>query len=216
MTSDMRLRLLMGPLMLAVFGSSAQPASKLERKMDELVAKNYPYTHPALRAKLLRMRAVDQEVRDHSLAMPPEHLRAIGEEMERTGQRLTEELKEIVATYGWPTIDMAGLDGSRAAALVLIQSSDVDFQRTLLPRLERLAREDRILAADVALVVDKVLVADGKPQRYGTQFFVRNGKAVLQPVVDPAGLDRRRAKVLLPSMSEYRKRLAEMYQVPVE
>ncbi len=108
------------------------------------------------------------------------------------------------------------MEASRAAALILIHSPDHKFQRALLPKLQELADQNKILGTDVALLVDKLLVADGKPQRFGTQFHREGDKLVMYPVEDPENLEQRRAQYLLPPMKAYRKTLGETYQVKVQ
>lgn len=71
-------------------------------------------------------------------------------------------------------------------------------------------------ADDVALLTDRVLRAQGKPQRYGTQFKPgADGSMVLEPTEDEAGLDARRRAVGLPSMAVYKRMLGEAYHTPV-
>lgn len=58
---------------------------------------------------------------------------------------------------------------------------------------------------------DRVLVGEGKPQRFGTQFApARDGVLAPQPVEAPEGLDARRAAVGLKPMAEYAQDLARM------
>ena len=86
----------------------------------------------------------------------------------------------------------------------------------MLPQLFKLVDDDQITGTEVALVADKILVADGKPQRFGTQFNEKDGKLVILPVEDPDHLVERRQKYLLPPMAAYKKELAETYHMPVK
>jgi len=65
--------------------------------------------------------------------------------------------------------------------------------------------------AAVAYIEDRVLVAEGKKQLYGTQFTVHDGKLVPQPIEDEENLDRRRAGVGLEPFAEYRKAMESMH-----
>jgi hypothetical protein len=60
-----------------------------------------------------------------------------------------------------------------------------------------------------------VLIGDGKPQVYGTQaqpIEEWNGQdPTPKPIEDEANVDKRRAEVGLPPLSEYRKLLKEVY-----
>ncbi len=126
-------------------------------------------------------------------------------------------LKSVIAEKGWPTRSKVGRDGAKAAWL-LVQHADQDpaFQAEVLPLIEQAARAGEADRADVALLTDRVLVAQGKPQRYGSQ-FVRgeDGAMRLRPTEDMPGLDARRSAMGLPSLADYKAMLAETYGTPV-
>ncbi|MEA9606813.1 DUF6624 domain-containing protein [Xanthomonas campestris pv. plantaginis] len=126
-------------------------------------------------------------------------------------------LKEVVASKGWPGNRLVGVEGA-SAALLLVQHADADpaFQQQMLPLLEAALTRQDVAADDVALLTDRVLRAQGKPQRYGTQFKPgADGSMVLEPTEDEAGLDARRRAVGLPSMAVYKRMLGEAYHTPV-
>jgi hypothetical protein len=192
--------------------------AQLKQRHDELVKRRGPGTDAALREQLLAMRAEDQAAPERGLTQPKPgdearfHLSANARE---TDTRLTAELKDIVAKRGWPTIALVGIDASNGALLILAHTTDHAWQLSLLPQLEELAGTERIDGSMVALIVDKELVAEHKPQRYGTQFKFVDGQAMMFAVEDPAGLDARRAKAFLPPMAAYRELLEQMYHLQV-
>jgi hypothetical protein len=185
---------------------------KMEAQVERLVAKHGSGTDKELRKRLVRMAKEDQAVR------VPAKISVISEaKQEATDDRLTEELKQIVAAKGWPTIALVGLLASQKAALVLIHSRDHEFQRAMLPKLQELADNGEILGSgDIATIVDKILVSEGKPQRFGTQFKWANGTGEMLPVEDIQHLDERREKYMLPPIAEYKKLLADMYKLKIE
>lgn len=65
----------------------------------------------------------------------------------------------------------------------------------------RLGEAAGISGEQVALLTDGVLLAQGKPQRYGSQYQGNPGeRPVIRPVEDPARLDERRARMhMMPS-----------------
>jgi hypothetical protein len=187
----------------------------MEALVERLVAKHGTGTDKQLRARLARMAEQDQAVRTGkfiSSDLPVELVR----EQEAVDDRLTRELKQIVTEKGWPTIALVGVDGSGHAALILTHSRDRDFQRAMVPRLQELAEKGEILGSSVAYVVDKILVSELKPQRFGTQFTWVNGKVEMLPVEDIAHLDERRDKYMLPSMAEYKRALADLYKMRID
>jgi hypothetical protein len=126
----------------------------------------------------------------------------------------TARLREIVAVYGWPDSARVGAEAAGAAFLILQHSPVHGFQKEMLPVVEELARRGALPRQHAALLIDRVLVHDSLPQRYGTQFSLRNGRLVMDPVEDEAGLEQRRAGMGLPTMDEYIKVMEEAYRAP--
>jgi hypothetical protein len=174
----------------------------------ELIKRNGAGTDAALRDKLVAMYASDQEARGVGTGKPAYTAKTAAVDV-----RLTGELKEIVARHGWPVIAMVGFDASNDAMVMLTHTPDHAWQLSLVPRLERLAREGKIDGSALATVVDKELVSEHKLQRYGTQFKVVDGGMAMFAVEDPAGLDARRAMVYLMPIRAYEGVLEQTYQL---
>jgi hypothetical protein len=187
-------------------GGDAAWMNDMAARHAELIKRNGAGTDVALREKLVAMYASDQEARGAGTGHPVYTAKTA----EVDGQ-LTRELKEIVARHGWPTIAMVGIDASNDAMAMLTHTRDHAWQLSLVPRLERLAGEGKIDGSALATVVDKELVSEGKPQRYGTQFKVVDGTMAMIAVEDPAGLDARRAVVFLMPIKAYEAMLSEQY-----
>jgi len=203
---------------LLLLCAAVLPASRYERRQNArakaLRAQYGMGSQAALSRRLIAMRDRDQDVRRRWLSArgkPEED--GLQKEMEGLDARLTGELEGIVGEFGWPAYDLVGYDGATAAMTVLVHSPSRDFQRRMLVRLRPLADTGRIPAIDVAILTDKLLLADGKRQLYGTQFRLENGAVEMEPVEDPARLDERRAAYDLMPMKEYRRSLEKMYKV---
>ena len=106
-------------------------------------------------------------------------------------------LRAIMDRYGWPGRGLVGADGASAAWLVAQHVAGL--QRDAL-RLMRALPAGEVSPSDMALLEDRILVSDGKPQRYGTQLTWANE---FSPIEDIAHLDERRAAVGLPPLSVY-------------
>lgn len=168
----------------------------------------------ALRNELLEREARDQAEQHAAIATGgDEAFKRIGP----LAKANAEWLKSVIAEKGWPTRSKVGRDGAKAAWL-LVQHADQDpaFQADVLPLIEQAAMAGEADRADVALLTDRVLVAQGKPQRYGSQ-FVRgeDGAMRLRPTEDMPGLDARRSAMGLPTLAEYKAILADSYGAPV-
>jgi len=155
---------------------------------------------PGIRTELLEMRRVDQAAR-RGEAIPELE----GRDVRDVDAVNTARMKEIVAEHGWPTVRLVGEDGSRAAWL-LVQHADADpaFQRSCLERM-RATEPGQVSPVDVAYLTDRVLVNEGEPQIYGTQFWSPDGELVPRPIRDPSKVEALRAEVGMTSMQEYHR-----------
>jgi hypothetical protein len=207
---------LAAPFQTAAPAASGDWKAEIQRRHDALVADNGPGSDAALRAELLKMRDEDQTARGVGPNAKSKGQMQIASNLTEIDAALTNELKGIVKGRGWPTIPMVGIDASNAAMLVMTHTRDHAWQVSMLPTLMNLADEKKIDASTLALVVDKELVFEGKLQRYGTQFKqMDDGTIAMYGVEDPGGLDRQRARVMLPPIDVYKGMLAGMYHLKV-
>jgi hypothetical protein len=116
-------------------------------------------------------------------------------------------LEQIVAEYGWPGISLVGEEGA-AAAWLIAQHADfnVPFQRRCLALVEEAHARGEVTGMQLAYLTDRVLIAERKPQRYGTQ------GAPSYSAEEKARVEARRRKLGLPSMAEMARERARMYQ----
>ncbi|MFT4248711.1 MAG: hypothetical protein QM581_11915 [Pseudomonas sp.] len=168
-----------------------------------------------LRDELIRRAGVDQEARKRASAHgnTKEYL----ESLNPIDKDNTRWLKNVVQKQGWPTITQVGPEGA-SAAWVLIQHADEDpaFQAEVLPMMERLVMSHEADSNNYALLTDRVLISQGKPQRYGSQFHNNDdGSFSMSPTEDESNLDARRIKIGLQPIAEYKKMLSDAYGKPV-
>lgn len=179
-----------------------------ETKALQQTATNAP-ADPALRKELLAMFEADQAAQQRMIHGDGD---AAGAEMAALNARHLEQLKAIIDKHGWPTHELVGEDGAHAAwLLVQHMDADPDFQERCLALLESAVARGQASAKDLAYLADRVRVARGKLQVYGTQFRQEDGYTVLAPVENPESLDERRRSVGLPSMDEYYEMMKGTY-----
>jgi hypothetical protein len=171
---------------------------------------------PALRNGLLQMERQDQDARNRLMAAmakgdPPDDdpARIYTIQVDAVNLR---RLKHIINQDGFPTIGMVGLDGVHAAFL-LTQHADDDsaFQERMLRVVTRRLRTGEINGNQYALLTDRVLRAQGKPQRYGTQFEMRDDEWKPEPIADEAHVDERRHALGLISLANYSCKIHAVY-----
>jgi hypothetical protein len=135
-----------------------------------------------------------------------------GRPQTETGQQRTARLKEIIAKHGWPTIDLVGKDGEDAA-WAIAQHSDFDlaFQQEALALLREAVAQGQASPGNLAYLEDRVAVAKGEPQVYGTQMRCGpDGPVPATPIRDEPGVEQRRAASGLDPLASY---LAEMTKI---
>ncbi len=118
------------------------------------------------------------------------------------------KLKKLIKKYGFPTISKVGLH-AQFCAFLIIQHSDIQEKYYLLAK-EAYEKNDYHPAC-YALLTDRWLIQNGKPQRYGTQIRtiteekdgITSKKKILSPIESLEGIDEIRMKMKLPPLNEY-------------
>ena len=119
-------------------------------------------------------------------------------------EKNTARLKELIAEHGWLHQGRVGEKGAEAAFLIAQHADhDVDFQKNVLKYLQETYKNENATGQQVALLTDRIRVAEGKSQLYGTQAQFRNGEVRFHQIEDSTNVDQRRANMGLPPLSEY-------------
>ena len=175
-------------------------------------------TRPALRADLLQMLKVDQSARQKLVdAMKdgkdlPDDDRARQYTIQVDADNLR-RIKHIVTQDGLPTISMVGADGVEAAFILIAHAgTDLPFQERMLKVFEHRLKDGEIQGGQFALLTDKVLTGQGKPQRYGTQF---GDELKPEPIADEAHVDERRHALGMISLANYSCEIHALYGAAV-
>jgi hypothetical protein len=169
-----------------------------------------------LHDELLRMAAQDEAVTDrlarHARPGTDDGARSEGEladlaRVREVRARNTARMRAIVRRHGWPGWSLVGDDGA-AAAWLLVQHAGADraFQRGCVALLQQAVSAGEAPGAHLAFLTDRVLLADGTPQRYGTQMDLVDGRWVPAHLSDPEGVDDRRRSLDLEPLEAYCRR----------
>ena len=121
----------------------------------------------------------------------------------------TATMRALIAQIGWPTRSKVG-ERAEHRAWLLVQHADADrdFQRSCLELMKR-ESADEVCRKHIAYLEDRLAVAEGRPQTYGTQLR-QTAAGTFEPVAieDASRVDERRAAVGLEPLSDYRRRQA--------
>jgi hypothetical protein len=153
---------------------------------------------PALRRELLALAAKDIAARN-KMTGPDDKVGM--EAVAVVDRETTARMKQVVAQHGWPGKRIVGVDGANAAWLLVHHAdADVAFQKTCLALMEPLVAAGEVTGKDYAFLWDRVAIAEGRKQRYGTQL---DGDDVA-PLEDPANVDARRKQMGMETLAEYK------------
>jgi hypothetical protein len=111
-------------------------------------------------------------------------------------------VSDILDKYGWLGKEVIGINGNSTLALVL-QHSSLATQVKHLPNMREAFKNKKTDGYDLAIVEDKVLLRQGKKQKYGSYLISSGKKYFLAPVEDPANIDQIRITLGLVPLDEY-------------
>lgn len=159
----------------------------------------------------------DQAAREWTKGMSSltaDEIEAYATEMERVDSLNQAIVFEMLDKDGWPS----NLSNKANQAIwIVIDHSDLAFQRKYLYLVKEKAEECILEKADYAILNDRVLMGEGKPQIYGTQIKM-NATIVddeiamqffLWPVENPIVLDSLRNTMGLSPIKEYLQNSSE-------
>lgn len=113
-------------------------------------------------------------------------------------------LEALVAGCGWPLRSVHGARAVEAAWQVVKRfGGNLTLQKTVAPHLERAVAAGEAPGAALAQLQDRIAVAEGRLQPYGTQMRQRDAcRWVPQAMEDRALVEERRKALGLPSLEE--------------
>lgn len=116
------------------------------------------------------------------------------------------KVTDLIDKFGWLGASVVGEKGNKTIWLV-IQHADSETQEKYLPIMQESVAKGETKASYLALMEDRLLLAQGKKQIYGSQLKTdqRTGEIYVLPIEDPDNVDKRRVEVGLEPLSEYLK-----------
>jgi tetratricopeptide (TPR) repeat protein len=181
-------------------------------RLDAAIARAEAHQNVALKNELAEIYENDQTARrkaadlERRLGPKAPGLDSLWKQMERADNRNLPRVTAMIDRYGWPGKSLVGRQGSTTAFLV-IQHSDLATMQKYLPLMRQATAKGELDKSALALVEDRVLTFQGKPQIYGSQLRGNSttGKMEFDPISDEAHVDERRATMGLGPIAEYAK-----------
>ena len=163
--------------------------------------------------KLWRMKALDQsyydeiEIAEKKVGMKSSVVIALWDLKDAINKKNQKELLELIAQKGWPKKSNVG-EQACASAFLIIQHSNLEYQEKYLPVIKTLCEQGEASWADFALMYDRILTENNRPQKYGSQIRY-NDKTKLHelfPLENKNKVDEWRKEVGLIPLKYYVKR----------
>lgn len=123
------------------------------------------------------------------------------------------QIESLISQYGWLDKRLVGARGNQTCFLV-IQHADSASQVKYLPILQQSVERGESSEGDYAMLLDRVLMRQGKPQLYGSQVVPdkENGGWKFYTIKDEEHVNMRRARLKWIPMEEYAKLFGIIYK----
>lgn len=163
-----------------------------------------PAMNEALAGELVAMAEEDSVTRERLVESGELAERDYHPLMRAVHERNNRRIQAIISVHGWPGMSLVGEAGADASWLVVQHAVlEPDFQERCIALLEKAVRAGEAKGFHLAMLHDRVLVRQGKPQIYGSQHDIdENGNLHPFPIADPENVDRRRESVGLEPLAE--------------
>ncbi len=122
------------------------------------------------------------------------------------------DLEALLANRSWPRVGQVGQDAAMAAYLTVMHSND-GLQKKYLPVIKTICEAGELPWMRYALMVDRSLQNDNKPQRFGTHtsYNEQTKTAELYPLEDESKVDKWRKEIGLGPLADYLKSMGIAY-----
>lgn len=97
-------------------------------------------------------------------------------------------IESIISKHGWLGQKDIGMKAN-ATMFMVIQHADLKTQEKYLPLLKQAVADKKLLAANYAMLVDRIEMKNKRPQIYGTQILTEKGISNIYPLLNPDSVE---------------------------
>ncbi|GAB3826327.1 DUF6624 domain-containing protein [Hymenobacter jeollabukensis] len=190
-------------------------------KLETAVARIQANYDKPLKQQLDSIYASDQGGRQQYASIKDKYgehspeMQALWKQMAETDARNLKKITALLDQRGWPSKAKVGNMGTQTVFLV-IQHSDLPTMQKYFPMAQQAMERGDLAKSAFALLQDRFLMWQGKPQIYGSQLVsdTKTGKMAFHPIEDEAHVDERRATMGLGPLTDYAKNFGLDYHPP--
>jgi hypothetical protein len=172
-----------------------------------------------LQKKLEKIRVRDQVLRqlykqaEEKFGRGSEYMNAFWEMMGEQDSINERTVLKIIDENGWVGKSLVGAKANSTLWLV-IQHAPIDTQEKYLPLLKESVKKGESSGQNLALLEDRILMRNDKPQVYGSQVKRdEDGKGYFHEIKDPEYVNQRRKEIGLGPIEAYAKRMGVNWTV---
>lgn len=152
---------------------------------------------------------IDAELVASSMQEDPNRIHSL-QMIEQYDRHHAQTLMTIIERFGWPTREMVGIKAVQGAYIAVQHAGhDSEFQNNCLALIQQQVDQGELPGAFLALMTDRVAVARGDAQIYGTQMTMAPNEFGVMHAVPAAtiweteSLDQRRAALGMPGHDRF-------------
>ncbi|EOZ97146.1 hypothetical protein A33Q_1794 [Indibacter alkaliphilus LW1] len=120
--------------------------------------------------KIIALKNADMALRNRLIQSKQLH-KGYNKEMEALHIKNVDQLNEIIESIGFPSMEKVGKEANEAAWLIIQHAiSKPEFMRKCLTMMGKQVKQTLEERRQMAYLMDRIAVFEGKPQLYGTQF----------------------------------------------
>jgi hypothetical protein len=124
----------------------------------------------AVAEKIIALKNADMALRNRLIQSKQLH-KGYNKEMEALHIKNADQLNEIIESIGFPSMEKVGKEANEAAWLIIQHAiSKPEFMRKCLTMMGKQVKQTLEERRQMAYLMDRIAVFEGKPQLYGTQF----------------------------------------------
>ncbi len=193
-----------------------------DRLIATLNAKlNQPFKDVEYAKALWKLRAWDQAffrevgIAGRKIGMKSSVVEALWQFKFMVQEKNERELVRLIDNKGWPRVGRVGAEAAMATYLVAMHSH-TGLQKKYLTTIKKICEEKELPWERYALIYDRSLFNENKPQRFGThtKYNERTKAEELYPLEDESKVNEWRKELGLPPLEEYLKQFNITFQPP--
>lgn len=140
----------------------------------------------------------------------------VEEEYRASQNANTSRICSILNSTGWPARSAIGAEGVDSFLFLISKAMPISMQLEIYPAVADAFRKGEIDAGELmAGYVDRLRLAVGQKQLFGTQVYVRGGFLVMAPIDRPSKVDDRRREFKMQPIRNYERFLEISYRMPL-